>query len=173
MSSLLNASVTSASDVLSTASTEGICNVHTLPLEVFVISHGVTTTGNRAKVILESAVMKEAIGTIQIFAPFGKDSELLAEFPQGAVIDGAKAQDLGLYFKHSNGSNYQWISKETADQMMTLTGQNSNVMMFPEANARLSREQLQDAKNLTNGNAARVAVKNENRLGSVLSSIFG
>jgi hypothetical protein len=136
----------------------GTLNVYTFPTSVFTISHGITTDGKRAKVILEPAIQDDSVGTIQIFAPYGQDEAMLAEFVQGAVIDGSKAQDLGYYFKHSNGSNYQWLSESTAIALMTSTGLNSSVMAFPEANKKLTREQARLAKNINLGNTGNVAV---------------
>jgi hypothetical protein len=140
------------------ANATGTLNVYTFPTSVFTISHGRTTDGARAKVILEPAIQDSSVGTIQIFAPYGQDEGLLQEFQAGAVIDGSKAQDLGYYFKLSNGSNYQWLPEATAIALMTSTGLNSSVMAFPEANKKLSREQLQTAKNINLGNTGKVAV---------------
>ena len=133
-------------------------NVYTFPTSVFTISHSTTTDGKRAKVILEPAIQDSSVGTIQIFAPFGQDEAMLAEFVQGAVIDGSKAQNLGYYFKLSNGSNYQWLPEATAKALMETTGLNSSVMAFPEANKKLTREQLQTVKNINLGNTGKVAV---------------
>jgi hypothetical protein len=154
---------TSASVVSNTlgnaaSSATGNLNVYTFPTSVFTISHGRTTDGARAKVILEPAIQDDSIGTIQIFAPYGKDEELLAEFQANTVIDGNKAQDLGYYFKHSNGSNYQWMPEATAKALMQSTGLNSCVMVFPEANKKLSREQLQTVKSINKGDIGKVAV---------------
>lgn len=158
MSKLIN-SASVASNVLSdAANATGTLNVHTFPTSVFIISHGRTNDNARAKVILESAIQNDSVGTIQIFAPFGQDEAMLAEFVQGAVIDGSKAQDLGYYFKHSNGSNYQWLSESTAKALMETTGLNSSVMVFPEANKKLTREQLQTVKNINKGDIGKVAV---------------
>lgn len=159
MSKLTNSAAVTASNVLSDASSAtGTLNVHTFPTSVFIISHGTTTDGKRAKVILESAIQNDSVGTIQIFAPYGQDEAMLAEFVQGAVIDGSKAQDLGYYFKLSNGSNYQWLSESTAKALMETTGLNSSVMVFPEANKKLTREQARLAKNINLGNTGNVAV---------------
>ena len=134
-------------------------NLCTLPNEVFVISHGRTTDGKSAKIILEQAIKDPTKGTIQLFAPYGKDEQLLAEFEDGAVIDGSKAQEIGLYFQHSNGSNYKWLpNAATATQLMELTGQNSSVMEFPEANKKFTRDELQTVKNINSGNIGKVAV---------------
>ena len=158
MSKLTN-SASVASNVLSdAANATGTLNVYTFPTSVFTISHGTTTDGKRAKVILESAIQNDSVGTIQIFAPYGQDEAMLQEFVQGAVIDGSKAQDLGYYFKHSNGSNYQWLSESTAKALMETTGLNSSVMVFPEANKKLTREQLQTVKNINKGDIGKVAV---------------
>ncbi len=159
MSKLSN-SASIATSTLSNAATSntGTLNVHTFPTCVFIISHGTTTDGKRAKVILEPAIQDERVGTIQIFAPFGQDEALLAEFQAGAVIDGSKAQDLGYYFKLSNGSNYQWMPESTAIALMQSTGLNSSVMVFPEANKKLSRDQLQTVKNINKGDIGKVAV---------------
>jgi hypothetical protein len=147
------------SNVLSdAANATGTLNVYTFPTSVFTISHGTTTDGKRAKVILESAIQNDSVGTIQIFAPFGQDEAMLAEFVAGSVIDGNKAQDLGYYFKLSNGSNYQWLSESTAKALMESTGLNSSVMAFPEANKKLSREQYQTVKNINKGDIGKVAV---------------
>ena len=159
MSKLTNSAAVTASNVLSdAASATGSLNVYTFPTSVFTISHGRTTDGARAKVILESAIKDDSVGTIQIFAPFGQDEAMLAEFVQGAVIDGSKAQNLGYYFKLSNGSNYQWLPEATAKALMETTGLNSSVMVFPEANKKLTREQLQTVKNINLGNTGKVAV---------------
>ena len=163
MSKLTNSAAVTASNVLSdAASATGSLNVYTFPTSVFTISHGRTTDGARAKVILESAIKDDSVGTIQIFAPFGQDEAMLAEFVQGAVIDGSKAQDLGYYFKLSNGSNYQWLSESTAKALMETTGLNSSVMAFPEANKKLTREQLQTVKNINKGDIGKVAVTTSN-----------
>lgn len=159
MSKLTNSAAVTASNVLSdAASATGTLNVYTFPTSVFIISHGRTNDNARAKVILEPAIKDDSVGTIQIFAPFGQDEAMLAEFVQGAVIDGSKAQDLGYYFKLSNGSNYQWMSEATAKALMETTGLNSSVMAFPEANKKLTREQLQTVKNINKGDIGKVAV---------------
>lgn len=158
MSKLTN-SASVASNVLSdAANTTGSLNVYTFPTSVFIISHGRTNDNARAKVILEPAIQNDSVGTIQIFAPYGQDEALLQEFVAGSVIDGSKAQDLGYYFKHSNGSNYQWMPEQTAIALMETTGLNSSVMMFPEANKKLTREQLQTVKNINKGDIGKVAV---------------
>jgi hypothetical protein len=134
-------------------------NLYTLPCEVFVVSHGRTTDNKSAKVILEQAIKDPTKGTIQVFAPFGQDEKLLAEFEEGAVIDGSKAQEIGLYFQLSGGSNYKWLpNPQTATQLMELTGQNSSVMEFPLANKKFTREELQTVKNINSGNVGKVAV---------------
>ena len=134
-------------------------NLYTLPNEVFIVSHGRTTDNKSAKVILEQAIKDPTKGTIQVFAPFGQDERMLAEFVEGAVIDGSKAQDIGFYFQLSSGSNYKWLpNPATATQLMELTGQNSSVMEFPEANKKFSREELQTVKNINSGNVGKVAV---------------
>ena len=159
MSKLTNSAAVTASNVLSdAASATGSLNVYTFPTSVFIISHGRTNDNARAKVILEPAIQDSSVGTIQIFAPYGQDEAMLAEFVQGAVIDGSKAQNLGYYFKLSNGSNYQWLSEQTAKALMETTGLNSSVMAFPEANKKLTREQLQTVKNINLGNTGKVAV---------------
>ena len=159
MSKLTNSAAVTASNVLSdAASATGSLNVYTFPTSVFIISHGRTNDNARAKVILEPAIQDSSVGTIQIFAPYGQDEAMLAEFVQGAVIDGSKAQDLGYYFKLSNGSNYQWLPEATAKALMETTGLNSSVMVFPEANKKLTREQLQTMKNINLGNTGKVAV---------------
>lgn len=159
MSKLTNSAAVTASNVLSDASSAtGTLNVYTFPTSVFTISHGRTNDGARAKVILEPAIQNDSVGTIQIFAPFGQDEAMLQEFVQGAVIDGSKAQDLGYYFKLSNGSNYQWMPEATAKALMETTGLNSSVMVFPEANKKLTREQLQTVKNINKGDIGKVAV---------------
>ena len=159
MSKLTNSAAVTASNVLSdAASATGSLNVYTFPTSVFTISHGRTNDGARAKVILESAIKDDSVGTIQIFALYGQDEAMLHEFVQGAVIDGSKAQDLGYYFKLSNGSNYQWLPEATAKALMETTGLNSSVMVFPEANKKLTREQLQTVKNINLGNTGKVAV---------------
>ena len=159
MSKLTNSAAVTASNVLSdAASATGSLNVYTFPTSVFIISHGRTNDNARAKVILEPAIQDSSVGTIQIFAPYGQDEAMLAEFVQGAVIDGSKAQDLGYYFKLSNGSNYQWLPEATAKALMETTGLNSSVMVFPEANKKLTREQLQTVKNINLGNTGKVAV---------------
>ena len=159
MSKLTNSAAVTASNVLSdAASATGSLNVYTFPTSVFTISHGRTNDGARAKVILESAIKDDSVGTIQIFALYGQDEAMLHEFVQGAVIDGSKAQDLGYYFKLSNGSNYQWLPEATAKALMETTGLNSSVMVFPEANKKLTREQLQTMKNINLGNTGKVAV---------------
>lgn len=146
------AAVSSTSNVVEPAK----LNLYTLPNEVFVVSHGTTSDGKRAKVILEKAIEDPSKGTIQIYAPFGQDTQLLQEFEEGAVLDGAK---IGLYFQLSNGSNYKWLSNPaTATQMMELTGQNSSVMEFPEANKKFTRDELQTVKNINTGNVGKVAV---------------
>jgi hypothetical protein len=163
MSKLTNSAAVTASNVLSdAASATGSLNVYTFPTSVFTISHGRTNDNARAKVILEPAIQDDSVGTIQIFAPFGQDEAMLAEFVQGAVIDGSKAQDLGYYFKLSNGSNYQWLSESTAKALMETTGLNSSVMAFPEANKKLTREQLQTVKNINKGDIGKVAVTTSN-----------
>lgn len=142
---------------------EAKLNLCTLPNEVFIVSHGVTTDGKTAKVILEQAIKDPTKGTIQLFAPHGQDALLLAEFEEGAVIDGSKAQDIGLYFQLSNGSNYKWLpNPATATQLMELTGQNSSVMEFPEANKKFTRDELQTIKNINSGNVGKVAVATGN-----------
>jgi hypothetical protein len=158
--SKLNSAAVVSNALGNAANATGTLNVYTFPTSVFTISHGTTTDKKRAKVILEPAIKNEKVGTIQIFAPFGKDEELLEEFAAGSVIDGNKAQDLGYYFKHSNGSNYQWISENTALKLMESTGLNSSVMSFPEANQKLTREQVQTVKNINTGNVGKVAVSN-------------
>jgi hypothetical protein len=159
MSKLTNSAAVTASNVLSdAASATGSLNVYTFPTSVFIISHGRTNDNARAKVILEPAIQDSSVGTIQIFAPYGQDEAMLAEFVQGAVIDGSKAQNLGYYFKLSNGSNYQWLSESTAKALMETTGLNSSVMAFPEANKKLTREQLQTVKNINKGDIGKVAV---------------
>jgi hypothetical protein len=159
MSKLTNSAAVTASNVLSdAASATGSLNVYTFPTSVFIISHGRTNDNARAKVILEPAIQDSSVGTIQIFAPYGQDEAMLAEFVQGAVIDGSKAQNLGYYFKLSNGSNYQWLSEQTAKALMETTGLNSSVMAFPEANKKLTREQLQTVKNINKGDIGKVAV---------------
>ena len=163
MSKLTNSAAVTASNVLSdAASATGSLNVYTFPTSVFIISHGRTNDNARAKVILEPAIQDSSVGTIQIFAPYGQDEAMLAEFVQGAVIDGSKAQDLGYYFKLSNGSNYQWLSESTAKALMETTGLNSSVMAFPEANKKLTREQLQTVKNINKGDIGKVAVTTSN-----------
>lgn len=156
--SKLNSAAVVSNTIGNATNATGTLNVYTFPTSVFTISHGRTTDGARAKVILEPAIQDETVGTIQIFAPYGKDEELLAEFQAGAVIDGSKAQDLGYYFKHSNGSNYQWMPEATAKALMDNTGLNSSVMTFPEANKRLTREQYQTVKNINKGDIGKVAV---------------
>jgi hypothetical protein len=157
-SKLNSASIASSTLANAETTKTGNLNVYTFPTSVFIISHGTTTDGKRAKVILESAIQDETVGTIQIFAPYGQDEALLAEFQAGAVIDGSKAQDLGYYFKLSNGSNYQWLSEQTAIALMTSTGLNSSVMAFPEANKKMTREQIQTVKNINKGDIGKVAV---------------
>jgi hypothetical protein len=156
--SKLNSAAVVSNALGDAANATGTLNVYTFPTSVFIISHGRTTDGARAKVILESAIQDETVGTIQIFAPYGQDEALLQEFVAGSVIDGSKAQDLGYYFKLSNGSNYQWLPEQTAIALMESTGLNSSVMAFPEANKKLTREQLQTAKNINLGNTGKVAV---------------
>lgn len=142
-----------------TVETTAKLNLYTLPTEVFIVSHGRTTDGKSAKIILEQAIKDPTKGTIQVFAPFGQDEKLLAEFEEGAVIDGSKAQEIGLYFQLSSGSNYKWLPNvATATQLMELTGQNSSVMEFPEANKKFTREELQTVKNINSGNVGKVAV---------------
>ena len=157
-SKLNSAAAVVSNTVGNAASAVGTLNVYTFPTSVFTISHSTTTDGKRAKVILEPAIQDSSVGTIQIFAPFGQDEAMLAEFVQGAVIDGSKAQNLGYYFKLSNGSNYQWLPEATAKALMETTGLNSSVMAFPEANKKLTREQLQTVKNINLGNTGKVAV---------------
>ena len=154
-SKLNSAAAVVSNTVGNAASAVGTLNVYTFPTSVFTISHSTTTD---AKVILEPAIQDSSVGTIQIFAPFGQDEAMLAEFVQGAVIDGSKAQNLGYYFKLSNGSNYQWLPEATAKALMETTGLNSSVMAFPEANKKLTREQLQTVKNINLGNTGKVAV---------------
>lgn len=156
--SKLNSAAVVSNTIANAANATGTLNVYTFPTSVFTISHGRTTDGARAKVILESAIQNDSVGTIQIFAPYGQDEAMLAEFVQGAVIDGNKAQDLGYYFKLSNGSNYQWLPETTAKALMESTGLNSSVMAFPEANKKLSREQYQTVKNINKGDIGKVAV---------------
>lgn len=156
--SKLNSAAVVSNTVGNAANATGTLNVYTFPTSVFTISHSTTTDGKRAKVILEPAIQDSSVGTIQIFAPFGQDEAMLAEFVQGAVIDGSKAQNLGYYFKLSNGSNYQWLPEATAKALMETTGLNSSVMAFPEANKKLTREQLQTVKNINLGNTGKVAV---------------
>jgi hypothetical protein len=158
MSKLTNSASIVSSALGNAANATGTLNVYTFPTSVFTISHGTTTDGKRAKVILESAIQDETVGTIQIFAPYGQDEALLAEFQAGAVIDGSKAQDLGYYFKLSNGSNYQWLPEATAIALMESTGLNSSVMTFPEANKKMTREQLQTVKSINKGDIGKVAV---------------
>ena len=157
-SKLNSAAAVVSNTVGNAANATGTLNVYTFPTSVFTISHSTTTDGKRAKVILEPAIQDSSVGTIQIFAPFGQDEAMLAEFVQGAVIDGSKAQNLGYYFKLSNGSNYQWLPEATAKALMETTGLNSSVMAFPEANKKLTREQLQTVKNINLGNTGKVAV---------------
>lgn len=147
-------------------------NLHTLPNEVFIVSHGRTTDGKTAKVILEQAIKDPSKGTIQIYGPYGQDELLLQEFVEGSVIDGSKAQDIGLYFQLSNGSNYKWLpNQSTATQLMELTGQNSQVMQFPDANKKFSREELQTVKNINSGNVGKVAVAT-NQVSSWINGMF-
>ena len=156
--SKLNSAAVASSTLSNAVNVTGTLNVYTFPTSVFTISHGRTNDGARAKVILESAIKDDSVGTIQIFALYGQDEAMLHEFVQGAVIDGSKAQDLGYYFKLSNGSNYQWLPEATAKALMETTGLNSSVMVFPEANKKLTREQLQTVKNINLGNTGKVAV---------------
>ena len=156
--SKLNSAAVVSNALGNAANATGTLNVYTFPTSVFTISHGRTTDGARAKVILEPAIQDSSVGTIQIFAPFGQDEALLQEFVAGSVIDGSKAQDLGYYFKLSNGSNYQWLPEATAIALMESTGLNSSVMAFPEANKKLTREQLQTVKNINKGDIGKVAV---------------
>lgn len=154
-------------------STEGTLNLHTFPLDAFKISHGRTADGKNAKVILSPLVVKKGQGTIQIFAPFNCDADLLKEFPAGLVINGADNQDVGYYFEHSKGSNYTWIPNEaTAKAMMDTTGLNSSPMVWGIANEQLTREQVQDAKDLQTGKFGKVAARNEGRIATALSSLF-
>jgi hypothetical protein len=174
MSKLTNSAAVTASNVLSdAASATGSLNVYTFPTSVFIISHGRTNDNARAKVILEPAIQDSSVGTIQIFAPYGQDEAMLAEFVQGAVIDGSKAQNLGYYFKLSNGSNYQWLSESTAKALMETTGLNSSVMAFPEANKKLTREQLQTVKNINKGDIGKVAVTTNGGVMSWLQKQLG
>jgi hypothetical protein len=174
MSKLTNSAAVTASNVLSdAASATGSLNVYTFPTSVFIISHGRTNDNARAKVILEPAIQDSSVGTIQIFAPYGQDEAMLAEFVQGAVIDGSKAQNLGYYFKLSNGSNYQWLSEQTAKALMETTGLNSSVMAFPEANKKLTREQLQTVKNINKGDIGKVAVTTNGGVMSWLQKQLG
>jgi hypothetical protein len=156
--SKLNSAAVVSNALGDAASATGTLNVYTFPTSVFTISHGRTTDGARAKVILEPAIQDSSIGTIQIFAPYCQDEALLQEFQAGTVIDGNKAQDLGYYFKLSNGSNYQWLPEQTAIALMTSTGLNSSIMAFPEANKKMTREQYQTVKNINKGDIGKVAV---------------
>jgi hypothetical protein len=157
-----------------TTTTEGTLNLRTLVLDTFKISHGRTSDGKNAKVILSPLVVRKGQGTIQIFAPFGMDEQLLQEFPAGAVIDGSKNQEVGYYFEHSKGSNYTWIpSEETAKAMMETTGLNSSPMIWGIANEEQSRQQVQDAKNLQSGRFGKVAAQTEGRVATALSNFFG
>jgi hypothetical protein len=166
--------IESASAALSTPdSTKSTkLNLYTLPCEVFTVAHGTTQDEKRAKVIFKAVVGDEDKGTIQIFAPFGKDAELLATFEAEDVIDGSENQDCGLYFELTNGSNYQLVSEAKAKKLMELTGCNSTPMEFPAKVNKWSQSDVQNIKNINAGNVGKVAVATKGGVASWLGNAF-
>lgn len=147
-------------------------NLYTLPNEVFTIAHGETTDGRRAKIIFKAVVDDAEKGTIQVFAPFGKDAELLETFEAEDVIDGAQNQLSGLYFELTNGSNYQLVSEAKAKKLMEITGQNSTSMVFPAKVNKWSQDQVQNIKNINGGNVGKVAVNTSGGVAAWLGNAF-
>ncbi len=147
-------------------------NLYTLPNEVFTVAHGETTDGKRAKVIFKAVLNDADKGTIQVFAPFGKDAELLATFEAEDVIDGAENQLSGLYFELTNGSNYQLVSEAKAKKLMELTGQNSTPMIFPAKVNKWSEKDVQNIKNINSGNVGKVAVNTPGGIANWIGQAF-
>ena len=162
------------------------CNVWTLPLEVFTVNFAKTAKQDKPKVILELAVPRQGIGTIQVFAPsylsYDEQFAYLAEyFEHGMTINGADNQPNvdadgnvdGFYFKRyeTDGPNYELISAKSAQSKMEATGLNSSVMTFGAANTKLSRAQVETATALQRGNYTKVIAGDEGRLNNFLGAI--
>lgn len=162
----------SASVVTADVEAKSALNLYTLPNEVFTVAHGETTDGKRAKVIFKAVLNGADKGTIQVFAPYGKDAELLAAFEAEDVIDGADNQQSGFYFELTNGSNYQWVSEAKAKKLLELTGQNSTPMVFPAKVNKWSEKDVQNIKNINSNNVGKVAVNTAGGVATWLGNAF-
>jgi len=186
MAKIKSVSNSVAASVETTDSSVDVLNLYTLPLETFTVNFANTVKGDKPKVILELAVPVKGIGTIQVFAPsylsFDEQRAYLAEyFEHGMTVKGAENQPTidangvvdGIYFKRYEvqGPNYELVSVNSAISKMEATGLNSNVMIFPAANTKLSREQINTATNLQKGNWAREVAKNEERTTGFLNGL--
>lgn len=162
------------------------CNVWTLPLEIFTVNFAKTAKNDKPKVILELAVPRQGIGTIQVFAPsylsYDEQFAYLAEyFEHGMTINGADNQPEvsedgivdGFYFKRYDidGPNYELISAKSAASKLEATGLNSSVMTFGTANTKLTRAQVETSTALQRGNYTKVIASDEKRLNNYIGTI--
>lgn len=177
MSTKLKSVNSSAAALATGAASTTVCNVHTLPLAVIETNFATSAKGDKPKVILSLAVPQQGVGSISVFAPsymsYDEQFAFLEKyFEHGDTIDGAQNQD-AIYFKQYEvgGPNFEIISVEGAKKKMQVTGLNSSIMTFGTANAQQSRQQIQDATNITRGNVGKVIVANEGRLSSFLGAV--